>query len=156
MASQIVFKTGDLFTTDVKVLGHGVNCCGVMGAGIAKSFAEKFPRMVGLYENICMDKILNPGGIYIYEEGETTVYNMATQDFPGANADLGWVATSFMYTLLEMRVREQYQIAIPRIGSGIGGLEWSDVQYELELQLANYDQDKNSPPIQVEVWTLGD
>jgi O-acetyl-ADP-ribose deacetylase (regulator of RNase III) len=47
------FKQGSILNSQVQVFGHCVNCQGVMGAGIAKLFASKYPASARAYELQC-------------------------------------------------------------------------------------------------------
>jgi O-acetyl-ADP-ribose deacetylase (regulator of RNase III) len=50
---MIVYKTGDIFTSNAEILVNPVNCKGVMGAGLAKQFRERFPENYLEYKNYC-------------------------------------------------------------------------------------------------------
>ena len=43
---MIQIKIGNIFESDKEVLVNTVNCVGVMGKGIAKTYKEKIPRNV--------------------------------------------------------------------------------------------------------------
>ena len=50
----IVFKNGDMFTSDAPYLCHQVNCMGKMGSGIARTVREKFPNAYHDYMTLCL------------------------------------------------------------------------------------------------------
>lgn len=146
---KITYMQGDLFTSTALALGHGVNTSGVMGAGIAVAFKREFPVMYERYREFCLDGSLVPGGLYEYvdDEQNTYVYNLATQDKPGAHAHLDWIRSSLSTTLWRLDERGLDRIALPRIGSGLGGLEWTDVERVMLETVAPYKCD-------IELWTL--
>lgn len=43
LPSNIILTKGDLFRSGCQCLVNPVNCVGVMGAGLAKSFKQKLP-----------------------------------------------------------------------------------------------------------------
>ena len=47
---NIIYKKGDLLTTDADIIVHGCNCQGVMGSGVAKQIKEKFPNAYTIYK----------------------------------------------------------------------------------------------------------
>ena len=47
---MIQVKIGNIFESDKEVLVNTVNCVGVMGKGIAKTYKEKFPKMFEEYK----------------------------------------------------------------------------------------------------------
>lgn len=124
---------GDLFSTRASALGHGVNCRGAMGAGIAPAFKKLSPAMYQAYRGHCQGGTLQPGMVFPWtlEDGRV-IYNMATQDRPGRHARLEWVATCASKVLTHADLRGIDEVAIPRIGCGIGGLQWEAVQDVLE------------------------
>lgn len=144
---MIVYKTGDLFTTTKNVIGHGVNCKGVMGSGIAVTVKKLFPENFQAYNNICVKGLLKPGMVYPYREKGKVILNIATQNKTGRDASLDWVAIGMWKTLGYCEDRNLGGLAIPRIGAGIGGLKWEDVD---PLLHEIFDES----PLELEIWTL--
>lgn len=131
-------RKGNIFDADdLDGLAHGVNCQGVMGAGIAKDFRLRWPVMYKGYRSLAEEGSLYPGKVFPYQSPEgRTIYNLCSQDRPGPDAKLRWVAQSVATMLDYAEDNQVRRIGIPRIGCGIGGLEWIDVRLILEL-LAN-------------------
>ena len=74
---MIIWKTGDIFTTECNTIVNTVNCEGVMGKGIAKQFKDKYKSslMFKCYQYACKywtgknihDALLSNGGdIYFW------------------------------------------------------------------------------------------
>lgn len=124
------FVTGDLFKQyDVGALAHGVNCRGIMGAGIAPVFKDKWPLMYQEYRTLCLKRTLRPGLVYpYYTDNGKWIYNMATQDDPGRNATYEWLEISLRFVRLHAETHRIRSVAMPRIGAGIGGLNWTAVK----------------------------
>lgn len=147
----MIERNGDIFTTDATYIGHGVNCMGLMGAGIAKTVREKFPKTYAEYNQLCKDGHLKPGGYFAYPENDKVIVNLASQNKPGADASYGWLFSSLygfagLASQSERLERNGNLIALPEIGCGIGGLEWDTVVKVLEAIEAIY------PEIEFEVW----
>lgn len=125
---------GNLFEVDSPGRGHGVNVQGVMGAGIAVGFKNAYPDMYAEYQVKCSTGELQPGGVFIWQDPETGhyVFNMASQENPGPDARIEWLAESAAAALDAADELGISHIAIPQIGCGIGGLEWEDVKFTLE------------------------
>lgn len=128
----MIKKKGDLFSTTARALGHGVNCDGVMGAGIAVAFKEKFPKNYITYRNACDTKMLRPGEALVNYEDNFHIANISSQDKPGKNARYDWAFQGFLDAALQLDIRNINVLAIPLIGCGIGGLEWDGVEYLLK------------------------
>lgn len=144
---SVVYKTGNLFSSDAQVFGHGVNTVGVMGAGIAKTFKEMFPKNYRAYQKACSEGF-SPGGSLLVQEGGRYIANISSQDLPGPNADLRWLKNGLLSTLLTMNTLGLNSVALPRIGAGIGGLDYHDVKSTIE------EVSEEFPEITVEVWEL--
>lgn len=142
------FHNGDLFTSTCRVLGHGVNCEGVMGAGIARMFRDKFPENYRKYRNACLSGVLVPGS-YIYTfESPKLIVNLATQKKPGPDAKYDWLFSACYQAAEILSEGGYHSMAIPQIGCGIGGLEWHKVKKILELI------EELVPGFEFEVWVL--
>lgn len=128
-------RTGDLFESpsDLDAVAHGVNCKGVMGKGVALAFAQRYPDMKKHYVALCEQRLMSPGRCDVWVGGHTYVYNLATQNRPGPDAKLRWVAESVASMLQHAEDHGVGRIGIPRIGCGIGGLQWVEVRMILEL-----------------------
>lgn len=133
---MIEYVTGDLF--DPKFwfdgIAHGVNCKGAMGSGIAPRFKTLHPMMYNKYNSLCMQGVLLPGQVFPWKvenpgQGEATwIYNIASQYYPGPDARLDALASGLYYVRYHAKANGLARVGLPRIGAGIGGLNWEDVQ----------------------------
>ncbi len=111
-----------------------------MGAGIAVLFRRKWPRMYRQYHALCEKGHFQPGEIFAWQEGDSPViYNLATQLYPGRDARLEAIATSMQKMLADASERGIKRIGMPRIGAGLGGLDWKEVQQVLRAKADTSD-----------------
>ena len=134
----IQFVAGDLFDNDYEAvaLAHGCNCQGSMGAGIAKTFRERYPEMYEEYRERCKaePRAFNLGDCWLWKaDGRPWVFNLGTQE--------GYWRSRASYEAIEaalQKMREQADavrikvVAMPRIGVGYGGLSWKKVRAIIE------------------------
>jgi O-acetyl-ADP-ribose deacetylase (regulator of RNase III) len=126
----LTIHKGNLFAGNYETIGHGVNCVGVMGAGIALEFRTRFPGMYQKYVMQCNAGLAQLGSTDHWEETDfktkqfTYGYNLFTQVMPGSNARLVGIDYALRRTLAHMRLHGFQQLALPKIGCGIGGLDW--------------------------------
>jgi O-acetyl-ADP-ribose deacetylase (regulator of RNase III) len=130
---SLIELEGDMFSAETDAFAHGVNCQGVMGAGVAREMARRYPDMVMAYRERCTRKRMVAGEVMTWE-GPPTVFNLATQVHPGANARLAWVQASLASLIDKAEDLDIRSVAMPRIGCGIGGLDWMDVRPLVERQ----------------------
>ena len=116
-----------------EALGHGCNCEGVMG-GLAAKVEQRWPAMAAEYRAKCDDGTFTLGGVMSWLDADQGVwlYNLATQQSPGADARLDAIADSVRAAITHARENSVRTIYLPRIGAGIGGLDWDDVRATLE------------------------
>ena len=125
----ITFSSGDLFATpDVEAYAHGVNCGGSMGTGIAVEFKKRYPKMYKQYNTLCKNGGLQPGDVFVWQGQNVTVFNLATQKHWKTNATVEAVENSVTKMLKLAANMSLAEIVLPRIGAGLGGLEWSSVK----------------------------
>lgn len=132
---ELIEVEGDLLDGTWPVIGHGVNLLGVMGGGVAAQIARRWPDVKARYVEACNEEIHELGDVLaVTNAGETlAVFNLFTQRFPGADARLPALAQAIYTTLAGCEYAGYPGIAVPRIGCGIGGLNWVDVRRVLEV-----------------------
>lgn len=122
--------TGDLFESKAEVWVNAVNCKGVMGKGIAKQFAQRYPRMLATYKSCCANLQLRPGEVLVYRtdlEQPKFVYNIATKNHWRHVSRLEWIYDGVM-TCMDWMMRDNlHKIAMPALGCGEGGLDFDTV-----------------------------
>jgi O-acetyl-ADP-ribose deacetylase (regulator of RNase III) len=130
---MITYRDGDLFASGLPALAHGVNCKGVMGAGIAAQFRYRYPKMFESYRRRCLRGELLPGEIVPWKHDDgTVIFNLATQDNFGACAQPWMIAAAVGQMVTEAIADYQVtEIGLPMIGCGIGGLTPGDLHYSL-------------------------
>lgn len=121
---------GDIFNLEgISCYAHGCNCAGAMGKGIALQFKERYPKMYLEYKRLCKEGKFSLGEVFIYENGNSEfVFNLGTQKSWRVKADLNAIKTALENMLLFASKNNIEQIALPKIGAGLGGLNWIDVK----------------------------
>lgn len=145
----MIQATGSLFDTTAPAIGHGVNTSGVMGAGVAALVRSRWPQLYPAYQAACHSGTLVPGGVFPWQTrgpGVRILYNLASQPKPGRYARLDLIAKSGAATLAHAGALGFDRVAIPRIGAGIGGLDWPSVEAVLKTVEAGTG-------VEWEVWT---
>ncbi len=136
---MIIYKTGDILTEDVTALVNTVNTVGVMGRGVALQFKKAYPENFKAYAAACKDKMVQPGRMFVFEtrrfNNPKYIINFPTKRHWRNSSRLDDIEAGLI-DLVD--VIERYNIdsiAIPPLGSGLGGLNWSDVKAKLEIAL---------------------
>ena len=139
---MIEFKTGNILTEDAEALVNTVNCVGFMGRGIALQFKKVFPENFKSYAAACKRKDVQPGRMFVFETGQLTnpryIINFPTKRHWRGKSRMEDIDTGLAALGQEIRSRNIRSIAIPPLGSGLGGLDWSEVRPCIEKMLAQF------------------
>lgn len=136
---MISYRTGNLLDAPgIPVIP--VNCVGVMGAGLAKQAADKWPWIVAPYKDMChgryrYQKCFEPGDVAIESDGNDTICLFATKQHWRSASDLDWIERG-----LKRLVAHSFPSSIfnvPKLGCGLGGLDWADVKPLMVKYLTN-------------------
>jgi O-acetyl-ADP-ribose deacetylase (regulator of RNase III) len=136
---MIHFTTGNLLDSDAEALVNTVNTVGVMGKGIALMFKEAFPENFRAYAEACKAGGVEVGHMFVTERngamGPRWIINFPTKKHWIHPSKMSWITDGLedlKRVIDEKRIRS---IAIPRLGSGNGGLDWGDVRQAIERAL---------------------
>lgn len=127
---MINYRAGDIIGEQADVLVNTVNCVGVMGKGVALQFKKTFPDNYKAYKIACDRKDVIPGQIFVYETGlfcPRFIFNFPTKRHWRGKSKIEDIDSGMKNLVSEARRLNITSIAIPPLGSGLGGLEWSDV-----------------------------
>ena len=140
---MIELKTGDIFDEDVEAFVNSVNCVGVMGRGIALQFKNAFPENFKAYAEACKRQEVQPGQMFVYESGKMTnpryIINFPTKRHWRGRSRMEDIEVGLDALAQEIRERNIRSIAIPPLGSSLGGLDWADVRPRIETALRRLD-----------------
>lgn len=151
----ITITHGDLLKQeDVDAIVNTVNCVGVMGKGIALQFKNKWPLNFAQYAAACKAKELRPGTMFIHDSGGLVkpnyIINFPTKDHWRGSSKLKFIEDGLVDLVLQVKRLSIKSIAIPPLGCGNGGLEWSVVKPLIESAFAEV------PEVDVRLFEPGD
>lgn len=137
---MIRYATGDILQAGTEALVNTVNSVGVMGRGIALQFKEAFPANFKAYAAACRLGQVEPGRMFVHDTGELTppryIINFPTKRHWRGKSRIEDIKSGLVALVEEIRSREIRSIAIPPLGSGLGGLDWAEVRPLIEEALA--------------------
>ncbi len=135
---------GDILLTQAQVIAHGVAANDPMNQGLAQSLHKQYPAMHKDYHHWCHTAHPKPGEAWVWGGvGGVRVVNLITQEGGyGHGARPGKATTTSvnhaLRSLKKLIVKEGFDsVAIPRLATGVGGLDWSDVRPLIRNQLGD-------------------
>lgn len=137
---MIEYVSGDFFEYDADIRINTVNCVGVMGAGVALEFKNRYPEMFKAYVKVCKENRIEPGRPYVWEEidlfSRCTIINLPTKihwknpsEYEYIEKDLLWLKDYLMAK------SEDCVVTLPALGCGHGGLDWGIVKKQIVYYL---------------------
>ncbi len=134
------YKIGNILDFTEDAIGHGCNCYNIMGAGVALAIRRKWPIMFEADRDFTRKGVGRLGHFSeaILNFAPTRIgFNIYTQDRYGVskrqvNYDalrngVTGVCTRLALTTL-LGDRKNRSLALPRIGAGLAGGEWSIIE----------------------------
>lgn len=122
IGKDVFREPGDLYLVTV-------NTIGVMGAGIAKDFANAHPELYQRYKHDCKLKIITVGHPVIYQGEDGKNYMMfptketwkRPSEYHYIAAGLDWIIENIGDE--EGMIDPKWRIIVPPLGCGCGGLD---------------------------------
>jgi O-acetyl-ADP-ribose deacetylase (regulator of RNase III) len=147
---MIEIKNGNILVADAEALVNTVNCVGIMGRGIALQFKDAFPENFKAYQRACKNEEVQPGKMLVHELNRLTnprfVINFPTKrHWKGKSRmeDIEAGLIDLRETIERLGIKS---IAIPPLGSGLGGLNWQEVRPRIEEMVSHL------PDVQVLIY----
>jgi O-acetyl-ADP-ribose deacetylase (regulator of RNase III) len=133
---------GDILLTRAAAIAHGVGPHDNFAQGLALSLREQWPALYQDFRHYCKTQNPGAGGLWTWAGADgRRIVNLFTQDPPrSAGAHPGRASVKHVgHALRELhRLIEKENltsVALPRLATGVGGLDWSVVEPLLEQHL---------------------
>lgn len=119
---------GNLFESRAQTLVNTVNCVGVMGKGVAEQFKRRYPAMFDDYQSRTDRNAVRLGEPYLYRDSSgLQIVNFPTKDHWRSPSRIADIERGLDYLATHAAKWQIVSIALPPLGCGNGGLEWSEV-----------------------------
>jgi O-acetyl-ADP-ribose deacetylase (regulator of RNase III) len=149
---------GDILLSEAQAIAHGIAPNDHFNQGLALALRERFPAMAKDFRHYCQLEHPKPGHAWLWAGPDKVVINLMTQEpardeksHPGKAS-----AHNVGHALKELRRLIEKEgitsVALPRLATGVGGLEWSAVEPLIKQHLG----DLNIPVIVYETYRKGE
>ena len=139
---MVEFKTGNILAEDADALVNTVNCVGVMGRGIALQFKNAFPENFKAYAAACKHQEVQPGRMFVFETRHLTnpryIINFPTKRHWRGRSRMEDIDAGLKALQVVIREKKIRSLALPPLGSGLGGLNWHEVRPRIEAELREF------------------
>lgn len=142
---MIQYNHGNLLDDQSEALVNTVNTVGVMGKGIALQFKQAYPAVFRNYQKECKNGNVEVGQMHVVATnqlvGPKYIINFPTKQHWREKSKMVYVEEGLKDLIRIARELEIKSIAIPPLGCGNGGLEWSEVKPLIKESFANESLD---------------
>jgi len=144
---MIAEKKGNIFNSKCQTIVNTINCLGVMGAGIAFEFRLRYPEMYAKYKNLCEQKIIQIGTLWIYTiNSNKKILNFPTKDDWKKPTKIEYLERGLTKFVDTYRDKNISSIAFPLLGASHGGLS-------PDVSLSVMKKHLSKCEIPIEIWT---
>lgn len=138
--------SGDILFSRAQVLAHGVAANDPMNQGLALQLREKYPAMQKDFHHWCSQKHQKPGEAWMWGGPDgVRIVCLLSQDGgygQGARPEKATIKNvrDALRALAHMIASEGFtSVALPRLATGVGALDWSDVWPIVQERLGGVD-----------------
>ena len=116
---------GNIFESEMKTLVDPCNRKGAMGKGLSLLYSQKFPDYAREFKRLAVDGKILPGLAFLWNGDEHNILSLPTKNCWKNPSRISYIVRG----LLEIKEFQDNlgSIAIPALGCGCGGLEWSTI-----------------------------
>jgi O-acetyl-ADP-ribose deacetylase (regulator of RNase III) len=133
--------SGDILLSKAQALAHGVAPNDHFDQGLALALREKWPAMAKDFRHFANTHHPKPGTMWAWGGFGVRIFNLLTQEGDhghGARPGKATVANvnhALRHLQHELEKGEITSISLPRIATGVGGLDWAEVRPLLQSHL---------------------
>lgn len=130
---MIELVNGNFFDYEVDVRVNTVNCVGVMGAGVALQFKNRYPRMYEDYIKECSLGKVKIGKPHVWIGSDIFTYTPIIINFPTKDdwknpSEYEYVEKGLVWLKEYLKDKGRVKVTLPALGCGHGGLDWNIVR----------------------------
>lgn len=135
--------SGDILLTKAEAIAHGVSPDDHFKQGLALSLREKWPMMAKDFQHFVQQSHPKSGEVWTWGGFGARVFNLLTQEGDHAHgAKPGRASTANVNHCLKklrhlLETEKIKSVALPKLATGVGGLDWKDVRPLIETHLGD-------------------
>lgn len=123
-----IYKDKDIFDSVAEALVNPVNTYGVMGAGLAHAFKQRFPMNYEAYRKVCIAEMMKTGEVLIYKDWSKYIINFPTKLHWSEPSKIEYITCGLENMRIKLIDLEIASVAIPKLGCGLGKLNYKKVK----------------------------
>jgi O-acetyl-ADP-ribose deacetylase (regulator of RNase III) len=147
METDMIYEVqGDILLTGAQAIVHGIAANDPMNQGLAMSLHQNYPAMHKDFHHYCQTQRPKTGDAWIWGGAEKVrVVKLITQEGgydhgsrPG-KATVKFVSDCLKSLVKIVKKEKLTSIALPALATGVGGLDWAEVEPVIRQRLGELD-----------------
>ena len=135
-----IVSNGDIFKSKCEALVNPVNIKGIMGKGLALAFKNKYPAHFENYKRACQNGEMTTDKVLAYQEiNGPMIICLATKDDWKNSSKIEYVSAGLDDLVNQIKTLGIRSVAIPKLGCGLGGLDWNKVRPLIVEKMSSID-----------------
>lgn len=135
-----IISNGDMFNSKCEALVNPVNTKGVMGKGLALAFKNKYPAHFENYKRACQSGEMTTEKVLAYQEiNGPMIICLATKADWRDSSKIEYVSAGLDNLANQIKALGIRSVAIPKLGCGLGGLDWNKVRPLIVEKMSSLD-----------------
>ena len=124
-----IVSNGDIFKSKCEALVNPVNIKGIMGKGLALAFKTKYPAHFENYKRACQNGEMTTDKVLAYQEiNGPMIICLATKADWRDSSKMEYISAGLDDLVNQIKALGIRSVAIPKLGCGLGGLDWNKVR----------------------------
>lgn len=135
-----IVSNGDIFKSKCEALVNPVNIKGIMGKGLALAFKTKYPAHFENYKRACQNGEMTTDKVLAYQEKNgPMIICLATKADWRDSSKIEYVSAGLDDLVNQIKALGIRSVAIPKLGCGLGGLDWNKVRPLIVEKMSSLD-----------------
>ncbi|MBC7537756.1 MAG: macro domain-containing protein [Bacteriovorax sp.] len=137
---------GDIFFTKAHALAHGIAINDDFKHGLAAQLKEQWPALYKDFRHFCKTASPKEGDVWAWKGANTPVifslFTQAEASHEGGHppkASIQNLNHALKNLVKELDAQGISSVAVTKISTGVGGLDWKDVKGVIEKDLAHFE-----------------
>ncbi len=143
----MIYKvSGDILLSKAHAIVHGVGVNDPMDKGLALQLSRKYPGLQRDFDCWCYQHATKPGEAWLWSSEHNvhivnliTHENLVVHEHYHTKATYNNIRHALDALVKLITTKKLTSIAIPKLGTGLGDLEWDDVWLLIEKHLADVE-----------------
>lgn len=137
--------TGDILLSQAEAIAHSVAIDDDFKHGVGAELKTQWPSMYKDFRHFCKTQSPKEGDVWAWKgPGSPVIFNLFTQGAPKTDgglppkANLSSVHHALKNLTKELNDQKIKSVALTKLATGVGGLDWEEVKTTLSKDLASY------------------